>query len=69
MAERKKSLMDTALDRRAVVATRAANFGGSETADLDLAIVKATNRDEVFPKEKHVRSTFASKEACPTGDD
>ena len=56
--ERKKSLKDTALDRKAVMSTRAANLGGSETADLDLAIVKATNRDEVFPKEKHVRTVL-----------
>ena len=58
MAERKKSLKDTALDRKAVMSTRASNLGGSETADLDLAIVKATNRDEVFPKEKHVRTVL-----------
>ncbi|GAV82328.1 ANTH domain-containing protein, partial [Cephalotus follicularis] len=32
----------------------------SENKELDVAIVKATNHDEVLPKEKHVRTIFGA---------
>ncbi|KAL3535234.1 hypothetical protein ACH5RR_003695 [Cinchona calisaya] len=35
----------------------------SEYKDLDVAIVKATNHDEVLPKEKHVQTIFNSLSA------
>ncbi|XP_027174080.1 putative clathrin assembly protein At5g35200 [Coffea eugenioides] len=41
----------------------------SENKELDVAIVKATNHDEVLPKQKHVRTIFNSLSASSPRED
>eukprot|EP00898_Chlorokybus_atmophyticus_P001030 jgi/Chlat1/1928/Chrsp153S02239 len=54
--QRSRAMIGVVSDKAKIAA---ANMG-SEYKDLDIAIVKATNHDEVPPKEKHVRTIFAA---------
>lgn len=55
------SLVDALSDKMSISTTK---LKGEDTAGLDVAVVKATNTDEVVPKEKHV---VTLRSACGPG--
>jgi len=48
------------------LAAGAARLNGGEYQEVDIAIVKATNHDEVPPKEKHVRTLKEAVASAPS---
>ncbi|CAD7703187.1 unnamed protein product, partial [Ostreobium quekettii] len=48
------------------LAAGAARLNGGEYQDVDIAIVKATNHDEVPPKEKHVKTLKEAVSSAPS---